>query len=683
MRPQPIGFRLLAVLLAGGLIAGPMVPPAWAQGDGGPAQTGPEVTPTMQVGALAWMQGQVSFHTADQDNWSPAVVNYPVSTGDALWTQPGALAGLDIADTLIALAGGTELDAGQLQGTSYSFTLPQGETYLHVRSMVAGENYAIITPRGTVNIATPGRYEIAAGTTESPTLVTVLDGAARLTGNPTADVAAGQTAEITGDQAYQVQIVPAVRDDFLNAMLARERPAPLPPAVPQVVQQMPGAVELAEYGTWSQAPSYGQVWYPSVPAGWAPYRDGHWAYVQPWGWTWVDNDPWGFAPFHYGRWADIDGRWAWIPASVQAAGPPVPVYAPALVTFFGVGAAFAAGVATGALLSGSVGWVPLGPHEVYHPWFHAAPSYVQAVNIRHVTNITNISNVSNTTINNITINKFVNARAAVVVPAAAMATSRPIQSVARPVSPAQLAEFHPVVGRPVVPPTTATLGVTPAVARQVHAVPAPAGYAAPARPAAPGPAVVKAQYQAGHPAGRPQLRPATPGTATPVAVGHGVAPAVKPGTPGPATPATVGHPVVPALRAPGKTEGPPAVRGPGAVVKPVQPGEAAKPMVQTTARPANLEAHPVPPPAQHSVAPPAAVHPEAKPELHAAMPPPKPQVRVAAPVPHPVVHAAAPVPHPQVHAASIPHPPAPAPHPVVHAAAPAPHPAPQKKPGEK
>jgi hypothetical protein len=201
MRPQPVGFRLLAVLLVGGMIAGPMVPPARAQGEGGPVQTGQEVTPTTQVGALAWMQGQVSFHAANQDSWSPAVVNYPVSTGDALWTQPGALAGLDIADTLIALNGGTELDAGQLQGTSYSFTLPQGEAYVHVRSVVAGENYTIVTPRGTVNIATPGRYEIAAGTTGSPTLVTVLDGAARLTGNPTADVAAGQTAEITGDQA--------------------------------------------------------------------------------------------------------------------------------------------------------------------------------------------------------------------------------------------------------------------------------------------------------------------------------------------------------------------------------------------------------------------------------------------------------------------------------------------------
>ncbi|MBV8458163.1 MAG: hypothetical protein JO122_16280, partial [Acetobacteraceae bacterium] len=307
-------------------------------GKWGAGATRPGGEPDHAGRRLAWMQGHVSFHAADQDNWSPAVVNYPVSTGDALWTQPGALAGLDVADTLIALTGGTELDAGQLQGTSYLFTLPQGETYLHVRSMVAGENYTIVTPRGTVNISTPGRYEIAAGTTESPTLVTVLDGAARLTGNPTADVAAGQTAEIAGDQTYQVQIVPAVRDDFLNAMLARERPAPLPAGVPQVVQQMPGAVELSEYGTWSPAPSYGQVWYPSVPAGWAPYRDGHWAYVQPWGWTWVDNDPWGFAPFHYGRWADIDGRWAWIPASVQTAGPPVPVYAPALVTFFGLGA---------------------------------------------------------------------------------------------------------------------------------------------------------------------------------------------------------------------------------------------------------------------------------------------------------------------------------------------------------
>jgi len=54
---------------------------------------------------------------------------------------------------------------------------------------------------------------------------------------------------------------------------------------------------------------YGSVWYPNVPPGWAPYREGHWAWVEPWGWTWVDDAPWGFAPFHYGRWVNAGGRW--------------------------------------------------------------------------------------------------------------------------------------------------------------------------------------------------------------------------------------------------------------------------------------------------------------------------------------------------------------------------------------
>ena len=97
---------------------------------------------------------------------------------------------------------------------------------------------------------------------------------------------------------------------------------------------MPGGDDLAESGIWSDSTEYGQVWYPQVAAGWVPYREGSWAYVAPWGWTWVDSAPWGFAPFHYGRWADIGGRWAWVAGVAAVAAP---VYAPALVTFFGVG----------------------------------------------------------------------------------------------------------------------------------------------------------------------------------------------------------------------------------------------------------------------------------------------------------------------------------------------------------
>ena len=94
-----------------------------------------------------------------------------------------------------------------------------------------------------------------------------------------------------------------------------------------------------------------------------PYREGSWAYVAPWGWTWVDSAPWGFAPFHYGRWAEIGGRWGWVPGG--AVGAP-PVYAPALVTFLGVGAVVGVGIGA-ALAAGRIGWFPLGPREAFHP----------------------------------------------------------------------------------------------------------------------------------------------------------------------------------------------------------------------------------------------------------------------------------------------------------------------------
>ena len=349
MKVQEFVVTSLTSLAIAGMVFGPAVPPAFAQvappGLGPVQPPGPEVNPNEQVGRLAWMQGSVSFHTANQDSWSPAAVNYPVSAGDGLWTEQGALAGIEVANTLIAMAGGTELDVAQMVDNAYSFTVPQGELFLHVRSVQPNENYTIATPRGTVTIGTPGRYEIAAGTTQNPTVVTVLEGAAQVSGVVQANVAPGQAAVITGDQTFQVQIVTAQRDQFLNDMLSREQPAATAQQVPALVEQMPGGEDLSVYGSWSDVPQYGQVWYPQVAAGWQPYTDGHWAWVQPYGWTWVDNDPWGFAPFHYGRWVQLDGRWAWCPASVQAAGPAYPVYAPALVTFFGIGAAFAVGAA--------------------------------------------------------------------------------------------------------------------------------------------------------------------------------------------------------------------------------------------------------------------------------------------------------------------------------------------------
>ena len=153
----------------------------------------------------------------------------------------------------------------------------------------------------------------------------------------------------------------------------------------------------------------------AVPANRAPYRYGHWASVQPWGWTWVDDAAWGFTPGHYGRWVQIGHRWAWVPGERVVR----PVYAPALGSFFDLG---------GAGINVSLGWVPLGPQEVYVPPYRHSPRYVREVNITNVRNETTIINVvNNKTVVNV--NNYRNYREATSV-------SRDVMEHGRPVGPA-------------------------------------------------------------------------------------------------------------------------------------------------------------------------------------------------------------------------------------------------------
>ena len=652
MHTQNSIFRLTAAVVAVALLVGPArVPVAWAQNE-----TAGTADPPGRVGRLARITGTVSFHTADQTDWEPATLNYPVTSGNAFWTEPASGADLGIGSSLVALNEGTEFDLDTLDDHTLAATLPQGAAYLRLRVVAAGEQYQITTPRGVVTIAQPGQYEVVAGDTNNPTLVNVVSGQAQVAGtNLSLAVGPNQSATISGTDTYQGTIGALAADPFLTAHLTTVRPvqAVAQVAPPPVVAQMTGGDVLVDSGTWAPTPQYGNVWYPPVEAGWVPYRHGHWAYVAPWGWTWVDDASWGFAPFHYGRWVQIEGRWAWTPGEVRV-DDYRPVYAPALVTFIGIGAGIAIGA---AIASGSIGWVPLGPHEEYHPWYHASNNYVRQVNITHVTNITNITN------NNVTINNYVNRGAATSVPAAAMTASRPVQAVARPVTPQEFAAARPITGQQPLRPTAATAGVTPVVARQMSLAPAPA-----AVHAAPGPAV----------------RPAAAGTAgfarpTFAPVEKAQAPAAtEPGRPVPATPGA--RPAVtpaPEAARPATTTPTPPHPAPSTATRP----ETARP---ETARPEAVRPETARPEAARpeTARPAAAPHPEAAASHPVARPAPRPEARPEA-APRPEARPAG-APHPEARPEAAPRPearPEAAPHPEARPAQ-----APQerkKEPGEK
>jgi hypothetical protein len=264
MAAQNLPFRLTAALAVTGLVFGQLIPvPAGAQGLAPAGEQEQQATgdPPERVGRIARISGTVSFHTQDETQWSPATANYPITSGNALWTDTNAQAEIEVSASRIVMASGTELDIATLSDTAFQATEPQGEIYLRVRAVTPDETNAVQTPRGLVTLASPGRYAVAAGDTQTPTAVTVVEGAAQITGpDLSVQVGPGQTATIEGTDALQGYLGPAQRDAFLTAMLERERPRrqqAMPP--PPMVAAMPGGDELGTYGSWTASPKYGQL----------------------------------------------------------------------------------------------------------------------------------------------------------------------------------------------------------------------------------------------------------------------------------------------------------------------------------------------------------------------------------------------------------------------------------------
>src|ERR1700730_18591133 len=405
--------------------------------------------PPGRVGRLGLIDGTVSYHTADQNYWQRARRNYPVTTGQSFWTEPNSHAAIDIATNRIYLDGSTELDISALDDATAQFSLPEGAVLLVLDALAQGSPFQVQMARAAVTVSTAGRYELIAGDTEHASQVTVFNGSAHVSGNGfELDVHAGETAVISGAESIHAEVRAAgTVDAFVAGVEAQERPHRR--HAPAVASAMTGAAELAAYGAWARAAGYGDIWYPDVPAGWAPYREGYWAWVEPWGWSWIDEEAWGFAPFHYGRWRMIDDRWAWIPGN-EADEPVDAIYAPALVTFF--------------TAADTCAWVPLGPEEAYVPPYPVPLRYFHRINAPFVRDIRTRDRIAT---EKTTISAYANQHALTAVRRSVMSGSQPVAAHARPVSAARLAGARPAIGTVPGRPSATTVGVSPVVAHRL------------------------------------------------------------------------------------------------------------------------------------------------------------------------------------------------------------------------
>ncbi|QQS14457.1 MAG: FecR domain-containing protein [Rhodospirillales bacterium] len=579
--------------------------------------------PPSQAGRLAFIEGTVSFHDEERTQWTRAVVNTPLTSGDSLWTEPGARAELSLAGTRLRMEGGTQLDVLQLDDGRTRLQLAQGRVDIRAFTMDTARPYEIVTPRGTITLTREGDYYIEAGSIDHATRLGVRSGAGRIDGleGQTLVVAAGEVGELYGVAgAAQLRTVRTAPPPAPAYWAARDRQIAYGQPSPYLPPNVVGYEDMNAYGGWSDEGEYGRVWTPrAVPAGWAPYRNGHWTYVRPWGWTWVDEQPWGFAPFHYGRWANVRGRWVWVPPRRDVA----PVYAPALVAFIGA-----------ALLGDSgrapVGWFPLGAREVYVPSYTTDRTYFRNINRSSVNDdavidgryqraqrrdapgaddrATTYSNRRFTTVvpaEDFTRSRPV-ARAALTVAPEKLAAA-PVAPVAAPPAPVQpAATTPPATGpdgrpRPVAEPPRATTPTTgaPVTNTPAGAMPTIGRPAATDRPVAPGPKLVT----------RPNAPPA-PAAGAPQ--GKPVPPPLLPRTGAPPPPLTDDKTPTPIARP-----------------EPKAPAGAPPPRVSapTTAPPAGRPAEPGAPPAQVPAArtapaptPPAVTKPEPPPKANAPAP---------------------------------------------------------------
>src|SRR5215208_1119148 len=329
------------------------------------------------------IEGDVALNNSDagsaaSDQWIAATDNQPFSVGDRIYTRDNSHASLAFTGRNFArLNSNTSLDVLALNDERTQLALRDGSAMFDVGYLDSGDLFEVATPYGAVDFQQPGLYNV--GIDNGQVLVSVLSGLAQVVGlGGTGQISKGEMLTLIGQTAADVVLsrldgrdAGYLVDDYYGYQYPQyydgryrdynayvNDPYYFDPYRRNVSYQyvnsyVPGLYDLDYYGDWRNLDGYGYAWAPRVNSGWMPYQTGYWYTEYPYGPTWVSSEPWGYAPYHYGRWAFVGDRWYWVPETVNTS----PVYSPALVAFMPFG-------------ENEIGWVPLGPGDVYVPRYY-------------------------------------------------------------------------------------------------------------------------------------------------------------------------------------------------------------------------------------------------------------------------------------------------------------------------
>jgi hypothetical protein len=330
---------------------------------------------------LAYVDGAATLEREGQVE--TAVSGMPFVSGDRLQTTRGRVEVLFPDGTALAV---DEFTTIELQDRAL-MRMPGGRVLLTVAGVNDPGNavrYQIDTPPAAAATDGPGEYRVATmnGRGELETELAVFRGYATLaTDIGSTAVRAGERS-LARDALAPSQPLPfnSARFDAFDRWASARRDARLGTTSSRYLPHDLYAYSSTfdQNGSWSYQAPYGNVWYPTVAAGWRPYFYGYWSPVPAYGWTWVGYDVWGWPTHHYGRWGYGSGRWFWVPGATWGGAWVSWAGAPGYVGWCPIGYCGGTGFSFGVSAGAPWGWVvvsaPYFGHGYQYPvHYHALP----------------------------------------------------------------------------------------------------------------------------------------------------------------------------------------------------------------------------------------------------------------------------------------------------------------------
>src|SRR5271165_5200726 len=164
--------------------------------------------PPGRVARLSYMEGSVSFEPSGENNFSQASLNYPLTTGDRLWTDKGARTEMETGNIALRMSDQTDLTTTNLTDQLLQLGLAQGSLRITAYDLRSGSEVEVDTPNAAVTIVQAASYRVDTYPDQNRTLVTVNRGQVQITGNGINEtVNSGQAVMLTGADPVQVSAV--------------------------------------------------------------------------------------------------------------------------------------------------------------------------------------------------------------------------------------------------------------------------------------------------------------------------------------------------------------------------------------------------------------------------------------------------------------------------------------------